>query len=380
MHFDVIAQHGAARVGTITTERGTVTTPVFMPVGTRGAVRLLAADDLESLGAEIILGNTYHLMLRPGADLVAEMGGLHRFEDWNRFLLTDSGGYQVFSLDPKVNDEGAEFRSTYDGSKHLVTPERAVEVQCQLGSDIQMVLDVCPPLPSPDSVIRDAVLRTAAWAQRARRAFLAVPDGPRPDPGAPAGTTRFGLNQFGIVQGGLDLDLRRESAERTVEIGFEGYAIGGLSVGEDRNEMLAPMRAAIEVLPTEKPRYLMGVGDPISLIEAIGAGVDMFDCVLPTRLARHGTALTSEGRLNLGAARFARDDQPIDPGFPQSPVGRYSRAYIRHLLGVNEPTAARILTLHNLAWTLDLIDQARSAIYAGDLDRLYERVCQVWER
>jgi len=367
--FEVSATDGPARAGLITTPRGTVKTPVFMPVGTRAAVRLLTAADLEQLDSEIILGNTYHLMLRPGADLIEDMGGLHRFEDWGGLILTDSGGYQIFSLSPKVDDEGATFTSTYDGSKHKLTPEGAVEVQTRLGADIQMVLDICPALPATPEALRSAVDRTADWAERARSAFLARPergDGMRA--------------QFGIVQGGLDLDLRRESAERTVgvtaagEQGFEGYAIGGLSVGEDRADMLDPMAATCEVLPADKPRYLMGVGDPLSLIEGVSVGVDMFDCVLPTRLARHGTVFTSEGRLNISNARFARDDSPIDPGFPASPVARFSRGYVRHLLQVNEPSGARILTMHNLAWTLDLMRRARAAVEAGTISVLLDEV------
>lgn len=375
MKFEIGATDGAARTGLITTPRGTIRTPAFMPVGTKGAVRLLAADDLEKLGADIILGNTYHLMLRPGADLVEQMGGLHKFEDWKGLILTDSGGYQIFSLEPKIDDLGATFVSTYDGSKHKLTPEGAVDVQTRLGADIQMVLDICPALPATPEQLRSAVDRTAEWAQRAREAFVARPE--RSD----------GMRaQFGIVQGGLDTALRVESAERTMSVsvgqesGFEGYAIGGLSVGEERSEMLAPMAATTAVLPSDQPRYLMGVGDPLSLIEGVSVGIDMFDCVLPTRLARHGTVLTSEGRINISNAKFATDDSPIDPGFPASPINRYSRAYIRHLLQVKEPTAARLLTLHNLAWTLDLMQRARDAIEAGTIQQLLAEVAAVWDR
>lgn len=367
--FETTATDGAARVGLITTPRGTVRTPAFMPVGTKGAVRLLSADDLEGLGADIILGNTYHLMLRPGADLIEDMGGLHRFEDWSGLMLTDSGGYQIFSLSPKVNDEGATFVSTYDGGKHKLSPEGAVDVQMRLGADIQMVLDICPALPATPEQLRSAVDRTADWAARARTEFLGRPeleDGMRA--------------QFGIVQGGLDIALRRESAERTMAIGFEGYAVGGLSVGEERSEMLAPMAATTEMLPADQPRYLMGVGDPLSLIEGISVGIDMFDCVLPTRLARHGTVLTSQGRVNISNARFARDENPIDAGFAGSPINRYSRGYLRHLMQVNEPTGARLLTLHNLAWTLDLMDRARAAIEAGTISDLLAETKAIWDR
>jgi len=365
--FEVLASDGGARRGRLHTRRGTVDTPCFMPVGTRAAVRTLTSADLEDLGAQIVLGNTYHLMLRPGVDVIEALGGLHPFMDWSGHLLTDSGGYQIFSLEPRVDDDGAVFRSTYDGSTHRLTPERAVEIQVALGSDIQMVLDVCPPLPSPPEVTRLAVDRTAAWAERARSTFLA-------DPRA----TASGLSQFGIVQGGIDLDLRRESAARTVEIGFEGYAVGGLSVGEERSEWLDPLEVTTAALPADRPRYFMGLGDPIGLVEAVGRGVDLFDCVLPTRLARHGTVLTSAGRMNLKGARFADDDRPIDPGLAASPAARWSRGYLRHLLQVDEPAAARILTLHNVAWLLDLIDRARSAIETGTFARLRAEVTDVW--
>jgi queuine tRNA-ribosyltransferase len=364
LSFAVEAACGAARAGRVTTARGTFATPCFMPVGTRGAVRTLSSADLESLGAEVVLGNTYHLMLRPGAEVVARLGGLHGFADWDGHLLTDSGGYQVFSLRPKVDDEGATFRSTYDGSIHHLSPERAVEVQTLLGSDIQMVLDVCPPLPSPDHVVRAAVDRTALWAERARKAFLA---GARDD-----------LNQFGIVQGGVDLDMRAESAERTVAVGFEGYAVGGLSVGEDRSQMLPALEVAVAGLPADRPRYFMGLGDPLGIVDAVGRGIDMFDCVLPTRLGRHGTILTSAGRLNLRNRRFAEDPGPLDPACPCPVCARWSRAYLRHLLSVDEPTAPRLLTLHNVAWTFAFVQRVRDAIVAGTLPDLRAEVAAVF--
>ena len=364
LSFTVESTCGGARTGRVTTARGSFATPCFMPVGTRGAVRTLAADDLEDLGAEIVLGNTYHLMLRPGADVVARLGGLHGFTDWRGNVLTDSGGYQVFSLKPKVDDEGATFTSTYDGSRHHLSPEGAVDVQVALGSDIQMVLDVCPPLPSPDPVIRAAVDRTALWADRARKAFLSHE---RPD-----------LNQFGIVQGGTELVLRAESAERTVAIGFDGYAVGGLSVGEDRSAMLPALETAVAGLPADRPRYFMGLGDPAGIVEAVARGVDMFDCVLPTRLGRHGTLLTSEGRLNLRNSRFADDPSPIDPSCGCGVCARWSRGYLRHLLTVSEPTAPRLLTLHNVAWTFAFVDRLRAAIVAGTLDSLRAEVAAVW--
>jgi queuine tRNA-ribosyltransferase len=354
------AADGAARATTVTTARGAFHTPCFMPVGTRAAVRHLAADDLEELGFEVVLANTYHLMLRPGADVVADLGGLHGFMDWSGHVLTDSGGYQVFSLEPKVDDDGAVFRSTYDGSTHRLTPEGAVAVQEQLGADIQMVLDVCPALPAPTDVVRAAVDRTAAWAARARSAHR-----------------REGQAIFGIVQGGIDPALRTESAERTVALDFHGYGIGGLSVGEARHEMFPALEAALAQLPPDRPRYLMGVGDPVGIVEAIARGVDMFDCVLPTRLARHGTVLTSEGRMNLRNARFARDEAPLDPAGPPESQ-RWSRAYLRHLLTVDEPTAGRLITLHNLAWIRDLVARARAAIEQGRYEAYRREVGAIW--
>ena len=362
--FAVDAACGEARVGRLLLPRGEVATPCFMPVGTRGAVRTLDSSDLASLGAGIILGNTYHLMLRPGHEMIARRGGLHRFIDWDGSILTDSGGFQIMSLNAKVSDDGVEFSSVYDGSRLWMTPETAVAAQNAIGSDIQMALDVCPELPASPEVVREALDRTTAWARRAREAFLQSLE-----------TSRY---QFGILQGGTSEQLRLESALRTTEIGFDGYALGGLSVGEDRSERLPAIAAACANLPQDQPRYLMGVGDPLSLIEAISAGVDMFDCVLPTRLARHGTALTSQGRLNLKNSAHAEDDTPIDPDFPESPASNWSRAYLRHLLMVKEPTAARIITLHNLAWLLRLMEQARQAIANNSLAQLHQKIVQTW--
>jgi queuine tRNA-ribosyltransferase len=368
--IDVTATDGRARTGTITTPRGTLPTPLFMPVGTRGAVKALSSADLEDLGIPLILGNTYHLMLRPGAELVAELGGLHGFMDWSGHVLTDSGGFQVFSLEPKVTDEGATFRSTYDGSTHHLSPEGAAEIQSLLGGDIQMVLDVCPPLPSPDRVVRAAVERTALWAGRGRAAFLS---------GAGARADR-GLEQaqFGIAQGGVDLTMRAESAERTVALDFDGFGIGGLSVGESREEMLPALAACLEHLPADQPRYLMGVGDPVSIVEAVGLGVDMFDCVLPTRHARHGTILTSEGRVAIKNKVYERDDGPLDPTCPCPVCARWSRAYLRHLHRVGEPTAARLLTIHNVAWLSNLVIGLRAAIAEGRFEDERRAVLDIW--
>jgi queuine tRNA-ribosyltransferase len=345
----------------MTNGRGSIATPVFMPVGTRGAVKTLDTGDLERLGPPIVLGNTYHLMERPGADLIERHGGLHRFMDWSGHLLTDSGGYQIFSLEPKITEDGATFKSVYDGGAVHLTPERSVRVQEQLGADIAMVLDVCPPLPSPVQVQRDAVERTLRWAERSKAAH-----------------TRTDQAQFGIVQGGVDLEMRAHSARETVAIGFDGYAVGGLSVGESRDHMVPALDAATAQLPANRPRYFMGLGDPVGLVEAVAHGIDMFDCVLPTRLARHGTALTSEGRLNLKNARFADDDEPIDPAFDHPLSSRYSRAYVRHLLNTNEPTAGRIITLHNLAWLAELTSRMRAAIETGTFDQLRREVWDTW--
>jgi queuine tRNA-ribosyltransferase len=357
----VDAIDGGARATTVTTARGAFVTPCFMPVGTRGAVRTLAAADLEALGAEVVLANTYHLMLRPGADAVAALGGLHGFTTWPKHMLTDSGGFQVFSLRPAVDDDGVTFRSTYDGSRHRLTPEAAVAVQELLGADIQMVLDVCPALPAPSEVLRSAVERTAAWAVRARQAHR-----------------REGQALFGIVQGGIDETLRRESARRTVAVGFDGYGIGGLSVGESRGEMLPALAAATAELPASAPRYLMGVGDPVGLVEAVGLGVDMFDCVLPTRLGRHATILTGTGRVQLRRAEFARDDRPLDPACSCAVCLRYSRGYLRHLFTVGEPLAARLATIHNLGWLLDLVRRMRAAIVSGTYGALRAEVLAAW--
>lgn len=362
VRFELAAQDGGARTGLGITARGSYRTPCFMPVGTRGAIKYLSAADYERLGAEIVLGNTYHLMLRPGAETVARFGGLGAFAGWPGLTLTDSGGFQVFSLEPKVDDDGVTFRSTYDGSTHRFTPEGAVATQELLGADIQMVLDVCPPLPSPADVVELAVKRTVLWASRARAAH-----------------TRPGQALFGIVQGGIDPDLRRTSAIQTAELDFDGYGIGGLSVGETRAEMLPALAATTEHLPLDRPRYLMGVGDPASLVEAIGLGVDQFDCVMQTRLGRHGTAFTSNGKVHVKAARHRDEDGPIDDTCGCEVCARHTRGYIRHLFNVAEPTASRLVSLHNLAWTFALMDAARAAIVAGRYEEFRRHVLSVWD-
>jgi queuine tRNA-ribosyltransferase len=352
---------GAARATTATTANGTYRTPCFMPVGTRGAVKYLSSADYARLGAEIVLGNTYHLMLRPGAETVAAFGGLGAFTGWKGLTLTDSGGFQVFSLDPKVDDDGVTFKSTYDGSSHRFTPEIAVRTQELLGADIQMVLDVCPPLPSPPEVIRLALERTSAWAARAKVAHQ-----------------RTDQALFGIVQGGISEAMRAESARRTAELDFDGYGIGGLSVGETRSEMIPALAAAIAGLPADRPRYLMGVGDPASLVEAVGLGVDQFDCVMQTRIGRHGTALTAGGKLHVKNARHALSDDPIDSTCSCEVCANHSLGYIRHLFQVGEPTASRLVSIHNLGWTLQLMERMRAAIATGTFAGLRREVLAIW--
>ena len=361
VRFELAALDGAARTGTAHTARGSYATPCFMPVGTRGAIKYLSATDYERLGADIVLGNTYHLMLRPGAATVAHFGGVGKFAGWGGLTLTDSGGFQVFSLEPKVDDDGVTFKSTYDGSSHRFTPEIAVHTQELLGADIQMVLDVCVSLPSTPDVIRQALERTAMWAARARIAHQ------HPDQAL-----------FGIVQGGISEAMRAESAQRTAALEFDGYGIGGLSVGESRDEMLPALAAALAHLPADRPRYLMGVGDPASLVEAVGLGVDQFDCVMQTRIGRHGTALTNAGKLHIKNAKYALADEPIDSDCACEVCQRHSRGYIRHLFQVGEPTAARLLSLHNVAWTLQLMARMRTAIAAGRFQALRREVLTVW--
>ncbi len=361
LRLEVAHTDGRARAGVLRSPRGHLPTPCFMPVGTRGAVRTLAAADLEEVGVPVLLANTYHLMLRPGAEAVAARGGLHRFSGWSGHFLTDSGGFQVMSLHPIVDDEGVTFRSMYDGSVHRLTPEGAVAVQELLGADIQMVLDVCTPLPSPPDVVRRALARTDAWAVRARYAHR-----------------REGQAMFGIVQGGVDPELRADSASRARALDFDGYGIGGLSVGEPRHQMLPALAAAVAELPADRPRYLMGVGDPVSIAEAVALGVDLFDCVLPTRLGRHGTALTDTGRLSLRRAAVASDDRPVDPGCGCPVCRRHSRAYLRHLFAVGDPGAGRLLSTHNVAWMMTLMSRLRAAIADGALAELRARLRMVW--
>ena len=321
-----------------------------MPVGTKGTVKGLTPGDLREVGAGIVLGNTYHLYLRPGSDLVKEAGGLHAFMGWDGPILTDSGGYQVFSLADtrRISEEGVAFASVYDGSRHAFTPELTTRVQEDLGSDIAMVLDECPPPNAALEYHEDSLRRTARWAARCKEAH-----------------SNADQALFGIVQGGLYPDLREQSLGLTVEIGFDGYAVGGLSVGESREEMLETLALTAPKLPAGKPRYFMGIGDPVGILQVIALGVDMFDCVLPTRLARHGAALTPDGRINLKNARYRREFGPLDPECSCETCTGYSRAYLAHLARENELLGHRLLTLHNVSFTVDLCRRARNKILAG---------------
>ena len=418
--FNIESQAGPARQARISTAHGPVETPAFMPVGTAGTVKAVSQDILEDLGAQIILGNTYHLYLRPGHELIRKLGGLHKFMTWERALLTDSGGFQVFSLSElrKVKEEGVSFRSHLDGTSHLFTPERSMEIQIALGADIVMAFDECTEHPAERERARASMEMTLRWAKRSKDYFEAhkheVPWGDRvigrsgdpvirkpeldSNPGsslsdqhAPVVSTLSATNAermghppgaaavndsitkpttpalFGIVQGGMYADLRRESAERTVELDFPGYAIGGLSVGESRAKTMEMIGAVLEILPKDKPRYVMGVGYPEEIVQYAAMGVDMMDCVLPTRAARHGLLFTSEGRINIKNARYAQDQGPADPKCACRVCARYTRAYLRHLFVSAEPLAGVLNTVHNLAFYLDTMRSVRHAITLGDL-------------
>jgi queuine tRNA-ribosyltransferase len=351
--FRIEATVGAARTGVIATAHGEVPTPAFMPVGTKATVKTLHPDEVRDAGASILLGNTYHLHFRPGDELIAELGGLHRFMGWDGAILTDSGGFQVFSLRDTIldaDDDGVTFRSVYDGTPERFTPESAARIQANLGSDIAMCLDVCPPAGVSHAELEDAVRRTTLWAQRQRQADRAP-----------------GQLVFGITQGASDPELRRRSIEEITQLDFDGYALGGLSVGEPRELTLDATEWAAPLLPDDRPRYFMGIGDAVGILEVVERGIDMFDCVLPTRTARTGSALTWKGRLNLRNARFARDPRPLDEGCSCPACARFSRAYIRHLVNQQELLGIRLLTLHNLRFVLDVTTGARTAIENGRL-------------
>ena len=352
------------------TPHGAVETPAFMAVGTQGAVKAVTHRDLDDLGAEIVLANTYHLYLRPGADRIGRLGGLHTFSGWSKPILTDSGGYQVFSLAErrKIHEEGATFRSHLDGSEHLLTPESAVDIQAQLGSDISMVLDECLEYPATHDRTRESLERTLRWAKRGREHFA----GRR----APA-ITNPGQVQFGIIQGGTYPDLRRQSADQTVGIGFDAYAIGGLSVGEPIPLMYDITEQTAQWMPADTPRYLMGVGTPVDLVECAARGIDMFDCVLPTRNARNGQLFTSTGRLNIKNAEYAEDERPIDEACACYTCRHFSRAYLRHLFHAGEMTSGTLNTLHNLHFYLDTMRRVREAIVFSTLEEVrqsYRRI------
>jgi queuine tRNA-ribosyltransferase len=348
-----------ARRGHLTTPHGQIETPAFMPVGTAATIKALTHEALEELGATIILANTYHLYLRPGHELIRKLGGLHQFMSWQRAILTDSGGYQVFSLSAlrKITDEGVTFRSHLDGSEHLLGPEKAVEVQLALGSDIAMVLDECIETPAPREKAEAALVRTTQWAKRSRRHFLANED-------SYPGVKQW---QFGIVQGATFADLRRESARQLLDLDFPGYAVGGLAVGEPHTMTCEMTGEVTGLLPADRPRYLMGVGKPEQLADYVALGIDMMDCVLPTRAARHACLYTSEGRVLIKNARFAADTRPIDPQCSCSVCKRYTRAYLRHLFAAGEITASILATHHNIHFYLDIMRQIREAIEFGNL-------------
>ena len=371
--FEVQARDGEGRAGLITTRRGTIETPVFMPIGTAGTVKGMRFEALEDeLDARIILGNTYHLWLRPGVEVIRNCGGLHRFTGWNRALLTDSGGFQVWSLGAlrKISEEGTEFRSHLDGSLQFLSPEVSMDVQAALGSEIVMAFDECAAGDAPADVSRRSMELTARWARRSRARFdslqLLAMDSGRTEP-TPA--INGGQALFGIVQGGAHQDLRRESLDRTVEIAFDGYAIGGLSVGEEKEVMWNVVSDIAPKLPSEQPRYLMGVGTPEDLVEAVSHGIDMFDCVLPTRNGRTGQAFTSAGKLNVKNARWMMDTRPLDESCECSVCRRYSRAYLRHLCVSGEMLASILLTHHNLAFFLDTMRRVRQSIRSGDFPK-----------
>ena len=349
--FELTDRDGAARRGRMTTEHGAVETPAFMPVGTQGAVKAVTPDELSACGAQMVLANTYHLHLRPGHELIRELGGLHKFMNWGGPILTDSGGFQVFSMKGlrSLDEDGVTFRSHIDGSSHRLTPESSMEIQTALGSDVAMVLDECPPLPAAREAVEAAVARTTRWARRSRDVYRG--------PGV----------LFGIVQGGTDEALREQSAAAITRLDFSGYAIGGVSVGEPPEAIARVARFAAARLPEARPRYLMGVGRPEDLVEAVAAGIDLFDCVMPTRNARNGTLFTSEGKVNIKREQYRTDPRPLDPACACETCGHYSRAYLRHLFVSNEILASRLNTIHNLTFYLGLMTALREAITTRSL-------------
>jgi queuine tRNA-ribosyltransferase len=396
VEFHVEARGGAARTARLITPHGEIETPVFMPVGTAATVKSVPQDVLEELGVQILLGNTYHLCLRPGVETVRTLGGLHGFMSWPRTVLTDSGGFQVFSLNQlrKVTEEGAAFRSHLDGSSHFFTPESAMQAQIGLGADIIMAFDECTEYPADRARTQASMELTLRWAARSKKHFeehkQEVPwrrvSGFQFPVASAAATGNWKpktgngdqiQSLFGIVQGGMDLQLRKESAERTIEIGFPGYAIGGLSVGEPRERTREVVEATLQYLPQDKPRYLMGVGTPEEIVEYANLGIDMMDCVLPTRAARHGLLFTSQGKISIKQARYTEDQGPPDPNCGCRVCRRYSRAYLRHLYASNEVLAQVLNTLHNLSFYLDTMRRVRHSIRLGEESRF---LSEVWSR
>lgn len=358
-------QDGAARAGVLHTAHGTVPTPVFMPVGTAGTVKAMTADAVRATGARMVLGNTYHLMLRPGAERIARLGGLHRFMDWHGPILTDSGGFQVMSLSGlrKMDADGVTFQSHVDGSRHRLTPERSVEIQHLLGADVTMCFDECTPFPATHEQAATSMRLSMRWAARSREAFV----------------PRSGHGLFGIVQGSVFPDLRAESVAALTNIGFEGYAVGGLAVGEGQEAMFATLECTTPLLPADKPRYLMGVGTPSDLIGAVRRGIDMFDCVMPTRSGRTGRAYTRGGVINIRNARHAEDNRPLDPGCACPACRNHSRAYLHHLFKANEMLGPMLLTWHNIQYYQDLMAELRTGILAGDLAGTAARIEAGWQ-
>lgn len=341
-------KQSGARLGRLHTPHGVIETPIFMPVGTQATVKSMTPEELKEIGSQIILSNTYHLYMRPGHDLVKEAGGLHKFMNWDKPILTDSGGFQVFSLGPlrTITEEGVHFRSHIDGSKHFISPEKAMEIQNALGSDIMMAFDECAPYPADREYVKNSLERTTRWLKRCKEAHK--------------NTENQAL--FGIIQGGMYKDLREQSTKEVLELDLPGYAVGGLSVGEPKELMYEVLDYTVPLMPKDKPRYLMGVGSPDDLLEGVIRGIDMFDCVLPTRIARNGTAMTSVGKIVVRNAQYARDFSPLDPNCDCYCCRNYTRAYIRHLVKANEILAARLITTHNLHFLLNLMKQVREAI------------------
>ncbi|MBP9707938.1 MAG: tRNA guanosine(34) transglycosylase Tgt [Oligoflexales bacterium] len=363
MSFEVKYRDGNARCGKLQLKHGSITTPIFMPVGTAGSVKSLSSTDLSDINAQIILGNTYHLFLRPGMEVMKSIGGLHKFMNWNKPILTDSGGFQVFSLSTlnKIDEQGASFQSHLDGQKFNLTPELAVQIQETIGADIHMVLDECTKYPCEYDQAKISMQRSMRWAQRCKDA-KSLPE----------------LMQFGIVQGGMYDDLRQQSCVELIKIGFDGYAVGGLSVGEPKEDMLRILETTNRHLPHDKPRYLMGVGTPLDLVEGVNLGVDMFDCVMPTRNARNGSLFTSFGKINIKNAQHQFSDIPLDDQCDCYTCQNHSRAYLRHLYIAGELSVYRLLTIHNLVYYIKLMEQVRSNIIAGTFQTFLSRMRKLW--